>query len=54
MVYRFYMYSRYTEGLAVGIGTGNPGVFQGYPYPDPSLPVPTARGTGLTGTGHGF
>ena len=24
----------------VGNGTGNPGVFQGYPYPNPSLPAP--------------
>ena len=34
----------------VGIGTGNPGVFQGYPYPYRRKPVPAPRGTG-TGTG---
>ena len=28
------------KGSRLGIGTGNPGVFQGYPYPNPSLPVP--------------
>ena len=39
---------------AVGIGTGNPGVFQGYLYPNPSLPVPAAMGTGFDGWGTGF
>jgi hypothetical protein len=34
--------------LCVGIITGNPGVFQGYPYPNPSIPVPVSRGTGLS------
>ena len=33
----------------VGIGTGNPGVFQGYPYPYPRKPVPVPRGTGFNG-----
>ena len=35
----------------VGFSTGNPGVFPGYPYPNPSLPVPAARGTGFDGCG---
>jgi hypothetical protein len=34
----------------VGIGTGNPGVFQGYPHPYRRKPVPVPKGTG-TGTG---
>jgi len=34
----------------LGIGTGNPGVFQGYPYPYRRKPVPVPKGTG-TGTG---
>ena len=38
----------------LGIGTGNPGVFQGYPYPNPSLPVPVAGGTGFDGWGCGL
>ena len=36
--------------LVLGIGTGNPGVFQGYPHLHPRKPVPVPRGTG-TGTG---
>ena len=32
----------------VGSSTGNPGVFRGYPYPNPSLPVPAVWGTGLS------
>jgi hypothetical protein len=35
----------------LGIGTGNPGVFPGYPYPYPSLPVPAHWGTGFCGYG---
>ena len=35
--------------IELGIGTSNPGVFPGYPYPYPSLPVPTVRGTGFDG-----
>jgi len=31
---------------------GNPGVFQGYPYPYSSLPVPAHWGTGLDGYGY--
>ena len=27
----------------IGIGTGNPGVFLGYPYPNPSLRVPAQK-----------
>ena len=34
----------------LGIGTGNPGVFQGYPHPYPRKPVPVPKGTGM-GTG---
>ena len=30
----------------IGIGTHNPGVYQGYLYPNPSLPVPAPKGTG--------
>src|SRR5271168_4927909 len=40
--------------LHVGIGTGNPGVSQGYPYPYPRKPVPMFKGTGFTGYGYGF
>ena len=36
----------------LGIGTGNPWVFQGYPYPYPSLSVPAHWGTGLTRYGY--
>jgi hypothetical protein len=35
--------------MRLGIGTGNPGVFQGYPYPYPRKPVPVFKGTGFTG-----
>jgi hypothetical protein len=38
----------------LGIGTGNPGVFQGYLYPYPSLPVPASRVRVLTDKGCGF
>jgi hypothetical protein len=38
----------------LGIGTGNPGVFQGYPYPYPRKPVPVFKGTGFVGYGYGF
>ena len=34
----------------LGIGTGNPGVFQGYLHPYPRKPAPVPKGTG-TGTG---
>ena len=40
--------------LHVGIGTGNPGVFQGYPHPYPRKPVPVPKGTGFDGYGYGF
>jgi len=43
-----------TELSELGIATGNPGVFPGYPYPNPSLPVPAARGTGFDGWGCGL
>ena len=33
----------------LGIITGNPGVFQGYPDPYPAEPVPVERGTGYYG-----
>jgi hypothetical protein len=35
----------------LGIGTGNPGVLQGYPYPYPRKPVPFIKGTGFCGLG---
>jgi len=35
----------------LGIGTGNPGVFQGYPHPYPGKAVPVPRGMGM---GMGF
>src|SRR5271168_1893146 len=38
----------------LGIGTGNPGVFQGYPYPYPRKPVPVFQGTGFEGYGYGW
>ena len=38
----------------VGIITGNPGVFQGYPYPYPRKPVPAFKGRGFGGLGTGF
>jgi hypothetical protein len=39
----------YDTYIPIGIGTGNPGVFPGYPYPYPSLPVPAHWGTGFCG-----
>jgi hypothetical protein len=41
------------ELLYIGIVTGNPGVFQGYPYPNPSKPVPLGWGTGNGFASHG-
>jgi len=35
----------------LGIITGNPGVFQGYPDPYPTKPVPTPKGKGYCGLG---
>ena len=35
----------------LGIVKGNPGVFQGDPYPYPCKPVPAPRGTGFGGLG---
>ena len=37
--------------LSIVIVTGNPGVFQGYPDPYPSKPIPATRGRGLGGYG---
>jgi len=37
--------------LYIVIVTGNPGVFQGYPYPYPSKPVPATKGRGFDGSG---
>jgi len=37
--------------LFLGNVTGNPGVFQGNPYPYPSKPVPVVAGTGFDGYG---
>ena len=38
----------------IGIGTGNPGVFQGYPYPDPTKTRTRRQGKGFSGLGSGF
>jgi len=38
----------------LGNSTGNPGVRQAYPDPNPRYPVPLARVPGITGWGHGF
>ncbi|KAF8168377.1 hypothetical protein B0H34DRAFT_670556 [Crassisporium funariophilum] len=35
--------------LGLGIGTGNPGVFQSYLYPNPRKPIPAHMGTGFVG-----
>jgi hypothetical protein len=35
----------------VGIGTGNPGVEKGYPYPNPEIPIPRMPGMGISGLG---
>jgi len=35
----------------VGIGMGNPGVFQGYPYPHPNKPIPAHWGAVFDGYG---
>src|SRR5271168_4832056 len=43
----------WNPNLELGIGTGNPGVFQGYPYPYPGKPVPVFKGTGFEGYGYG-
>ena len=40
--------------LVLGIGTGNPGVFQGYPYPDPTKTRTRRQGKGFSGLGSGF
>ena len=40
--------------IMLGIITGNPGVFQGYPYPYPRKPVPAFKGRGFGGLGSGF
>jgi hypothetical protein len=37
--------------MPIGIGTGNPGVEKGYPYPNPEIPVPSIPGTGISGLG---
>ena len=37
--------------MLIGIVTGNPGVFQGYPYPYPDKPIPTNKGKGSCGFG---
>ena len=36
---------------SVGIITGNPGVFQSYPDPYPTKPVPMKKGKGYCGLG---
>jgi len=46
------MYSR-TLYLHVGIGMGNPGVFQGYLHLYPRKPIPVPGVQVLTGTGTG-
>jgi hypothetical protein len=40
--------------LHTGIATGNPGVFSGYPYPNPGLSVPGTTGTGFYRYGLGL
>jgi len=35
----------------IGIGTGNPGVEKGYPYPNPEIPLPGIPGRGISGSG---
>ena len=40
--------------LGLGIGTGNPGVFQGYLHLYPRKPVPVPKGMGFDGYGYGF
>ena len=41
-------------GLRLEIVMGNPGVFQGYPYPYPDKPIPINKGTGFCGLGCRF
>jgi hypothetical protein len=38
---------RASEQTRLGIGTGNPGVFQDYPHPYRRKPVPVPKGTGM-------
>jgi hypothetical protein len=40
--------------LPLGNSTGNPGVRQAYPDPNPRNPVPVSRVPGFAGWGHGF
>src|SRR5271168_835674 len=47
-------FTSHAHPISLGIGTGYPGVFQGYPYPYPRKPVPLFKGTGFTGYGYGF
>jgi len=42
------------QALGVGIGTGNPGVFQGYPHLYPRKLVPVPKGTGFDGYRYRF
>jgi hypothetical protein len=35
----------------LGIGTDNPGVEKGYPYPNPEIPLPSMPGRGISGLG---
>ena len=44
----------YAVLLCLGIGTGNPGVFQGYPHPDPTKTRTRCQGKGFSGLGSGF
>jgi len=37
--------------MRIGIGMGNPGVFQSYPHPNPSLSAPAQWGMGFDGYG---
>ena len=42
------------QDMLLGIGTGNPGVFQGYPHLYPRKPIPMPRGMGFDRYGYGF
>jgi hypothetical protein len=45
---------RQMSQLCLGIGTGDPGVFQGYPHPYPRKPVPMPKGMGFGGYRYRF
>ena len=49
LFFMFYYYYYYYYYYYLGIITGNPGVFPGYPDPYPIKPVPMERGRGFAG-----